>query len=489
MLLDVTTAIHDIYNREDYISLLHILLSIWYSLTHHGEIKMNKKIIGILICMLFLISAFSTPINSEMFSMNDPPYTPSNPDPTNESIDVDVTAILSWTGGDPDGDPVVYDIYFGTDPIPPDVTDCNLNTTYDPGRLNYNTQYYWRIDAWDNHGFSTTGPVWTFHTVYNVPPYLPSNPNPANGSTSVDVNTCLSWIGGDPYGDPVVYDIYFGTDSNPPIVTNLSSTTYDPGRLNYNTQYYWRIDAWDNHGFSTTGPVWTFCTAENNPPYLPSNPNPANGSTGVDVDTALSWTGGDPDIGDTVVYDVYLGTDSNPPNVATGHSSTTYDPGKLNSSTQYYWRIDAWDNKGYSTTGPTWTFETVISTNDPPDKPSRPTGTSPGKIHRSYSYSSSTIDSDGDQIFYKFDWDDGTNSGWVGPYNSGETLYLSHVWSTSGSYNIKVKAKDEHGAESVWSDPLPIRMPKNKQPINLLQQFLVRLIERFPLLEYLLDFR
>ena len=450
---------------------------------------MNKKIIGILICMLFLISAFSTPISSKMFSLNDPPYTPNNPNPANGSTSVDVNTALSWTGGDPDGDPVVYDIYFGTDSNPPYVVVSHPTTTYDLDRLEYNTQYYWRINAWDNHGFSTTGPVWMFHTAENNPPYTPNNPNPANGSTSVDVNTALSWTGGDPDGDPVVYDIYFGTDSNPPnVMTSHPSTTYDPGKLDYTTQYYWRIDAWDSYDNSTTGPLWTFHTAENNPPYTPNNPNPANGSTGVDINTHLSWVGGDPDIGDTVSYDIYFGTDSNPPNVATDHSSTTYDPGKLNFSTQYYWRIDAWDNKGYSTTGPTWTFETTISTNDPPDKPSRPAGTNSGITRRSYSYSSSTIDPDGDQIFYKFDWDDGTNSGWVGPYNSGETLYLSHVWTKSGSYSIKVKAKDEHGAESVWSDPLPISMPMNRQSIgSLFFRLLTRLTNHFPLQGLLFD--
>ena len=27
---------------------------------------------------------------------------------------------------------------------------------------------------------------------------------------------------------------------------------------------------------------------------------------------------------------------------------------------------------------------------------------------------------DGDNIFYLFDWGDDTNSGWIGPYKSGE---------------------------------------------------------------------
>ena len=132
---------------------------------------------------------------------------------------------------------------------------------------------------------------------------------------------------------------------------------------------------------------------------------------------------------------------------------------------------------------------TAGGTNYPPNKPSTPSGTTSGRPGNSYQYSSDATDPEGNDIYYNFSWDDGTYSGWLGPYISGDTVNTFHTWTKRGSYNIKVKAKDEHGAESVWSDPLPISMPKNKQSINFLQQFLGQLIERFPLLEYILDLR
>ena len=121
-----------------------------------------------------------------------------------------------------------------------------------------------------------------------------------------------------------------------------------------------------------------------------------------------------------------------------------------------------------------------------PNKPSKPSGSTSGKAGEEYTYTSSTTDPDDDDVFYLFDWDDGTDSGWLGPYNSGDTVTASHTWTEQGNYQIKVKAKDEYDVESPWSDPLPITMPKNKA-INLFMLFLERLIERFPILEQILQ--
>ena len=69
-----------------------------------------------------------------------------------------------------------------------------------------------------------------------------------------------------------------------------------------------------------------------------------------------------------------------------------------------------------------------------------------------------------------WDWGDGTFSEWLGPYNSGEECIGKKSWSDKGDYEIKVKAKDELGYESSWSDSLPISMPHKKYTnINLLE--------------------
>ncbi|KKK96197.1 hypothetical protein LCGC14_2665180, partial [marine sediment metagenome] len=58
---------------------------------------------------------------------------------------------------------------------------------------------------------------------------------------------------------------------------------------------------------------------------------------------------------------------------------------------------------------------------------------------------------DGDQIAFKFDWGDGTESGWSSFVDSGSSASMSHSWSSKGTYQVRVKAKDAYDAESGWS--------------------------------------
>jgi len=101
-------------------------------------------------------------------------------------------------------------------------------------------------------------------------PNMPSAPSPGNHTTGVSVDTDLNWSGGDPdAGDTVNYTVYFGTNSTPPFretigphPANQTSISYSPGTLSCNSTYYWQIAAQDNHGASTTGPVWDFTTQQ-----------------------------------------------------------------------------------------------------------------------------------------------------------------------------------------------------------------------------------
>lgn len=91
--------------------------------------------------------------------------------------------------------------------------------------------------------------------------------------------------------------------------------------------------------------------------------------------------------------------------------------------------------------------------NAPPEKPVIDGPTS-GKTGESYDYSFVSSDINGDTIRYFVDWGDNTSSGWIGPFQPGVLAHQEHIWSERGSYTVTAKAKDSHGAESIWSNPL-----------------------------------
>ena len=125
---------------------------------------------------------------------------------------------------------------------------------------------------------------------------------------------------------------------------------------------------------------------------------------------------------------------------------------------------------------------TYIGDNSPPAPPVI-NGIVNGKVGTDYTYIFTSIDIDGDQVFYYIDWGDGNSSGWIGPYESGEDITDKHMWSEGGTYTIRAKAKDIYDHESNWGT-LSVKIPRNKVTTNLLLPWF---LERFPMLIRLLS--
>ena len=132
-----------------------------------------------------------------------------------------------------------------------------------------------------------------------------------------------------------------------------------------------------------------------------------------------------------------------------------------------YFTISVW--KPYITVVLKTEFD-IDEVNKAPEKPSPPKGVAKGSAGIEYNYTVSTTDGNLDQIYYLIDWGDGSNSGWIGPYFSGEEATISHKWENKGTYQVKVKAKDIYGKESEWSDPLKVKMPYAMNTIYKMQK-------------------
>jgi formylglycine-generating enzyme required for sulfatase activity len=104
-----------------------------------------------------------------------PPDSPSNPNPPDVSStpgtpDIDETAIatLSWTGTDPAGQPLTFDVYFGRtlgtmeSKVAVPISETNYPLTGET--LVRNQHYFWRVVAHDATGVSSPSPVWGFNT-------------------------------------------------------------------------------------------------------------------------------------------------------------------------------------------------------------------------------------------------------------------------------------------------------------------------------------
>ncbi|MHC4726505.1 MAG: hypothetical protein ACYS17_04690 [Planctomycetota bacterium] len=207
----------------------------------------------------------NSPWRGPIWSFKIPPKTAYNPDPADEALSVAIDADLSWTAGF--GSKLHY-VYLGDN-----FDDVNNaagalpvgNTVYDPGMLTMSKTYFWRVDEFDVVD-THKGPVWSFTTEGGV-----ANPDPANGAVDVTQTPVVTWA---PGIFASTYDVFFGADkdavknadtSSPEHKAsgNLGSESYDPGQLEWNTTYYWRIDEANNTNTDSpwTGPLWSFTTA------------------------------------------------------------------------------------------------------------------------------------------------------------------------------------------------------------------------------------
>ena len=133
--------------------------------------------------------------------------------------------------------------------------------TYEYNQYGYNTNYnlgFWGHDGKrgdfevmyngqtfipvDNQSIyieaGVTGYIMDLHintsSPVNSAPNEPSSPSPTNGASGININTDLSWTGGDPDGDDVTYDVWF---NGVEVSTDQPETNYDPGTLAYKTTY------------------------------------------------------------------------------------------------------------------------------------------------------------------------------------------------------------------------------------------------------------
>ncbi len=102
-----------------------------------------------------------------------------------------------------------------------------------------------------------------------------------------------------------------------------------------------------------------------------------------------------------------------------------------------------------------WPLMSSVIYNNPPKSPNMPLGDALGIPGANYSYVTSTIDPDGDQLLFIFDWGDEAVSK-IGPVSSGALTSANHTWTKRGTFKVRTKAIDSKGEISGWSEPLNV---------------------------------
>ncbi|MCP4612433.1 MAG: hypothetical protein GY845_27360 [Planctomycetes bacterium] len=198
----------------------------------------------------------NSPWIGPVWSFKIPPKIAYEPIPSDGALSIATDADLSWTAG---FGSKLHTVYFGDNFDDISNTAGGLpvgNTIFDPGPLQLAKTYYWRVDEFDVVD-THKGTVWSFTTEGGV-----ANPAPANGAVDISQTPILTWTP----GLGTSHEVYFGADPGSLDLKasgNLGQESYDPGQLEWDTTYYWRIDEANNANADSpwTGPLWSFTTA------------------------------------------------------------------------------------------------------------------------------------------------------------------------------------------------------------------------------------
>jgi hypothetical protein len=241
------------------------------------------------------------------------------------------------------------------------------------------TWYYWRMNSKSINGTSLWSDIWKFKT--QGTPTQVTLLQPANNAVNQPINITFKWgkavdqtasiqnsklrvkNEGLNNGPNAVSNYWFEYGTDPTLATvlgrdsSLTDTTKILAGLNNLTQYYWRVKAKNQTGWSSFSSIWNFTTIVASP-GAPTLLSPLNNATSQPLALSLLWN----KIGTATLYHVQLSTDPGFGSFVVNDSTLT-DTSKaltnLNTLTNYYWRVRSFNVSGWSSFSSSWTFKTI----------------------------------------------------------------------------------------------------------------------------------
>jgi hypothetical protein len=162
------------------------------------------------------------------------------------------------------------------------VADAYLaDTTLLQAGLSNNQTYYWRVLARDLTDSSAYSGVFSFTTLLAAPTLTA----PSSGAFGQSRTPTLQWnvVGGatdynveiadNPSFSPTLYDV------------NVNTNSYTTPALDYNTLYYWRVNAFNSNNTGNNSSAFNFYTKMETPVLL----TPADGAQNQSTTINLTW--------------------------------------------------------------------------------------------------------------------------------------------------------------------------------------------------------
>ena len=349
----------------------------------------------------------NSPWRGDVWNFMVPPKTAYNPVPADRAKFIDPNVVLAWTNG---YGAKLHTVYFGDnfDDVNNAVDGPSQGTkTYTPGTLEPDKTYYWRVDEYDA-AQTHVGDVWHFTTAgagggvrgdyfkgMNFDSHVLSRIDQqikfAWGEGAPDLivgvdNFSVRWTGEIEAAFTETYTFYTNSDDGIrlwvdgwQLINNWTghSTTENRGRIDLvaGQTYGFVLEYYEDLGSAVVELGWEsprtskqlIPQAALSLPLKARDSKPANGAVNVRQTVILKWGAGEA----AASHRVYFGTDEGAVKYAYTDSpeykgtmdagSESYEPGKLEWGTQYFWRVDEVNNLSPDSpwVGSIWSFTTA----------------------------------------------------------------------------------------------------------------------------------
>lgn len=240
------------------------------------------------------------------------------------------------------------------------VNDTITTTTVDVSGLLASRSYFWRVRGINAAGAGNWSAIWYFSTGPDIvfpPTDAPGLISPTHTATDIILSPTMTWTG---INNATTYLLQFGRADQFSYAPTYS-TTYTYYKMSYltpNTEYYWRVRAYNSGGYGPWSVVYSFRTGAL--PGTPMPSSPLDNAFDVPQPVELGWIPPASTRPLTYTVEVAINADFNNPFVRReGITGNVFTLPTLPANTRYFWRVRASSELGTGPWSIIWSFTTA----------------------------------------------------------------------------------------------------------------------------------